>query len=131
MRIEGVGLKHHCDVPLLRLQGGYILVSDQNASGGGCFQPGNHSERGALAAPGRPDQHHEFPVGDLQIQSLRRDMAVRVRLPYALESDGGHGYPFTAPAVRPCTIRRWKASTRRVTGAVATTAAARICPHGT
>ena len=40
-------------------------------------------------------------------------------------------YPFTAPAVSPCTIRRWKMSTIAATGTVATTAAARISPHGT
>ena len=35
-------------------------------------------------------------------------------------------YPLTAPAVRPATIRRWKISTRAISGTVTTTAAALI-----
>src|SRR5262249_61403714 len=40
-------------------------------------------------------------------------------------------HPFTAPAVSPPMMRRWKASTSKATGAVASTAPARTCPHGT
>ena len=36
-------------------------------------------------------------------------------------------YPFTAPAVSPATIRRWKISTMMTIGMVTTTAAAAIC----
>ena len=32
----------------------------------------------------------------------------------------GRGYPFTAPAVRPATIRCWKMSTRTISGMVTT-----------
>ena len=37
-------------------------------------------------------------------------------------------YPFTAPAVRPATMRRWKTSTKMTSGSVITTAAALISP---
>src|SRR5919112_306770 len=39
-------------------------------------------------------------------------------------------HPFTAPEVRPETIRRWKNSTNRMIGIVMTTAAAEIAPVG-
>src|SRR5436305_9643878 len=39
-------------------------------------------------------------------------------------------YPFTAPAVRPATIRRWKNRTMMMMGTVTTTAAAAIEPVG-
>ena len=39
-------------------------------------------------------------------------------------------YPFTAPAVRPETIRRWNRSTIITSGIVTMTAAAAICPQG-
>src|ERR1700722_6573986 len=40
------------------------------------------------------------------------------------------GSPLTAPAVSPATIRRWKRSTRIITGTVTTTAAAAMSPIG-
>ena len=81
--------------------------------------------------PDGPDQHHELAVGDLDVEPARGHVAVGVDLLDAVEPDRCHGYPFTAPAVRPCTIRRWNASTSSATGAVATIAAARIWPQGT
>src|SRR5207248_4570516 len=39
-------------------------------------------------------------------------------------------YPFTAPAVRPATMRRWKNRTMMMMGTVTTTAAAAIEPVG-
>ena len=71
------------------------------------LQPGDHAERGALAAPRRPHQHHELAVGDLDVEPPGGDVAVGIGLLDALEPHRCHGYPFTAPAVRPWTIRRW------------------------
>src|SRR5204863_10161752 len=39
-------------------------------------------------------------------------------------------YPFTAPAVRPATIRRWKIITKMMIGTVMITAAAAMLPVG-
>src|SRR5262249_50031319 len=39
-------------------------------------------------------------------------------------------HPFTAPEVRPATIRRWKNNTKMIIGTVITTAAAEIDPVG-
>gem|GEM_PF-3070281 len=39
-------------------------------------------------------------------------------------------YPFTAPAVKPSTMLRWKNSTRIMSGTVTTTLAAMIPAHG-
>ena len=83
------------------------------------------------APPGVKAPPLSFAVVDLEIEPLSRDMPIGIGLLHAFESNRCHGYPFTAPAVSPCTIRRWNARTSRVTGAVATTAAARICPQGT
>ncbi len=46
-------------------------VADADGAGRGGFETGDHAQRRRLAAAGRPDQHHEFPVRDLQIE--RRD----------------------------------------------------------
>src|SRR5215211_2417038 len=45
-------------------------------------------------------------------------------------SDIAVSHPFTAPAVRPATIRRWKIRTMITMGIVTTTAAAEIAPMG-
>src|SRR5437762_4043458 len=42
-----------------------------------------------------------------------------------------HFYPFTAPAVRPATIRRWKTKTSTISGILAMMPAAMISPNGT
>src|SRR5215211_8024258 len=41
-----------------------------------------------------------------------------------------HRYPFTAPAVSPATMRRWKNSTKMMIGMVTITAAAAMFPVG-
>ena len=58
------------------------------------------------------------------------DVAAREHRAQLLEGNRGH-QPFTAPAVSPATIRRCATRTITATGTVATTAPARISPHGT
>ena len=91
-----------------------------DAAAGRRLETGDDPERGALSAARRTDEHHELAVGDLKIEIAGRDMSVGIGLPDSFESHGCHGYPFTAPAVSPWTIRRWNASTSSATGAVAT-----------
>ena len=129
--IERVALKHHRDVALLRRQPGHVELADQHPACGGGLQPGDHPERGALAASRGSHQDHELAVGDFDVESPRGHVPVGIGLLHTHQSHRCHGYPFTAPAVSPWTIRRWKARTSTATGAVATIAAARICPQGT
>jgi hypothetical protein len=91
MGIQRVALEDHRNIPFLRRKRGDILVSNQDAPDRRGLQPGNHAERGALAAAGRAHQNHEFSVGDLQVQPLRGDVAVRVGLSHSFQPHGSHG----------------------------------------
>src|SRR5262249_52694012 len=80
-------------------------------------------------APRRSDQDHELAVRDVQADVVHRRLTVAVALDDPPERDRGH-QPFTAPAVSPATIRRWKSSTRTTTGIVTTTEAAAMAVTG-
>src|SRR5690606_11393618 len=107
------------------------------------FQPGDHPQRCRLAAAGRADQDHELVIADFEVQILDRLETVAVAFGDSVEDYLGHGfgvsfnleyrgrrYPFTAPAVRPATIRRWKNRTKITIGTVPSDAAAAIEPVG-
>ena len=69
MRIERVVLEHHGDVPLERRQIVDPPPTDQDVAGARILQPGDEIERRRLAAAGRPEQGHELPVADLQVDA--------------------------------------------------------------
>jgi hypothetical protein len=88
--IQSVCLENHRDIPVLRLQGGDITVSDHDAPAGGRLQSRDHPERSALAAAGWTHQHHELAVTNLEVESFRGDMTVGIRLGYSLETNRSH-----------------------------------------
>src|SRR5204863_9938861 len=60
-------------------------------------------------------------------------IAVGKPLAHSVEDDLSHlapPYPFTAPAVSPATMRRWKNRTKMMIGTVTITAAAAMLPVG-
>src|SRR4029077_3766226 len=131
MGVERIALKHHRDVAVLRRKRRDVPTIDQDVAGGWGLQSGDQPEQSALATARWTDQHHELAVGNREVDRADGDVAVRIYLAHRFDRHARHGYPFTAPAVSPCTIRRCRAKTMSATGALATTAAARICPHGT
>ncbi|AUS51996.1 hypothetical protein CAB90_03163 [Mycobacterium tuberculosis] len=46
----------------------HIHVADADAPALNGFQPGQHAQRGGLAATGRTDQNQKLPVGDVEVQ---------------------------------------------------------------
>ena len=68
VRVERVRLEHHGDVPILGGHVGDVAVADVDRAVVDRFQPGQHPQRGRLAAPGRPDQHEELAVVDQQVE---------------------------------------------------------------
>ena len=81
-----------------------------------------------------PDGFEAVKDMDLERHVPHGLVAVRVALRDVIQLDLGHRsvllYPFTAPAVSPATIRRWKISTMMMIGIVTTTAAAAMAPVG-
>ena len=89
MRIERVVLEHHRDVALARRHVVHHLVVDGDFASGHRFEPGDHAENRALAAAGRPDQHDELAVGDLEVDAVD-DLKVAVLLDQVLDDDVRH-----------------------------------------
>ena len=88
--VQGVGLEHHGDVPVLRLQTGDVVSADEQVAVGDRFEPGDHPQGGRLAAAGRPDEHQELAVVHLEIQVVHGVEAVLVDLVDLVERDRCH-----------------------------------------
>jgi hypothetical protein len=66
VRVERVVLEDHRDVAILRRQVGDLALADVDAAVGDLFEAGDHAQQGRLAAAGRPDEHHELAIADLE-----------------------------------------------------------------
>jgi hypothetical protein len=52
---------------------GDVLVVDQHLAGVGLFEPGEHTQRGGLAAAGGAEQGEEFAGPDGEIEAVERE----------------------------------------------------------
>ncbi len=59
---NGVGLKDHGDVPLVRGHVVHPLVPEEDVSRGGVLETGQHPQKGGLAATGGAQEGDEFAV---------------------------------------------------------------------
>ena len=80
VRIERVALEDHRDVAVLRRQVVDDLVADPDLAVADLLEPGQHAQRGRLAAAGRADEHHQLAVPDLEVEVVHRLRAVGVDL---------------------------------------------------
>jgi hypothetical protein len=90
VRVERVVLEDHRDVAVLRRQPVDDAVGDADLAAGDVLEPGDHPQRGRLAAAGRADQDDELAVGDLEVQVGDSLRPVRVDLRDLFESDLCH-----------------------------------------
>src|SRR3954468_20141480 len=108
VRIKGIGLEHHGDIPVLGRQLVYDLPADADVSAGDSLQPCYHAQECGLAASRWTDQDHELSVLNRQV-NIVKDGYGPVRLSDTLNIDRSHDatlQPLTAPAVRPWTRYR-------------------------
>ena len=70
MRIQGVVLENHGDIPVLGLQVIDDLTIDFQRAFGDVLQAGDHPQSGGLAAAGRSDKDHKFLVFDFQVEVM-------------------------------------------------------------
>ena len=101
VRIEGVVLEDHGDVPL---RGGDVVddsSADLDRSVRDRFEAGGHSQCGCLAAAGRADEHNEFTVADRQIQLVDGTDAAREVFRYTTEIDARHLSPLPRKVIIP------------------------------
>ena len=105
--VERIGLEHHRDVAVLGCAFVDAFAGDAQFTGRDVLQTGNHVEGRGLSASGRSDEDDELAVGDGDVHFAHRGCAVGEELGDFVENDFGHdGYPFTAPDVKPATMRR-------------------------
>ena len=67
------------------------LLADPQLAVGDLLEPGDHPQRGRLAAAGRPDEDDELAVLDLEAEVGDRARTVRIGLADVREGDGCHG----------------------------------------
>ena len=70
VRIERVVLEDHRDVPILRRRVGDVSVADVDRAGVDLLEAGEHPEGSRLAGAGRPDEHHELTVRDVELERV-------------------------------------------------------------
>ncbi len=71
MRIQRVGLEHHCQTAFGGGHMGGVLLVDADLPARGIFEPCNQAQQGGFAAARGADEDGEFAVFDGQVQ--RRD----------------------------------------------------------
>ena len=89
MRIERIGLEHHRQAALGRRHVHHIVAVDQDLPAGDVLKSGDQAQQRGLAAAGRPDEHHEGAVLDIQIGILD-DVDRPERFADSLERDLAH-----------------------------------------
>ena len=73
MRIERVALEDHRDVAVFGRDVVDDPLADPQRAGGDLFQAGDHPQARGLAAAGRPDEHHELRVSDVEVEVVDGD----------------------------------------------------------
>ena len=85
MRVEGVVLEDHGDVPILGREVVYDLAVEANRSRRHVLETGDHSERRRLAAPRRADEDDELALVDEEVERTHGLHAVFEDLGHLLE----------------------------------------------
>ncbi len=70
VREEAVRLEHHPGVATVGRHPGDVLAVDQHLAGVGVFEPGEHPQRGGLAAAGGAQQGEEFTRPDGEVEAV-------------------------------------------------------------
>ena len=90
VRVERVVLKDHRDVAVLGRQIVDSSIADAHEPSADLLQPGDHPERGRLAASRGSDQDDELPVGDFEIEPIDGERSVTVDLGDTVKDDASH-----------------------------------------
>ncbi len=90
VRVQGVVLENHRDVPLARRQVRNVAVADEDAAGGDLLEPRQHPHERRLAAPRGTDKNHELAALDRQADVVHGGHVARKGLADAFEDDLAH-----------------------------------------
>ena len=100
VRVQRVVLEHHRDVAVLGRPVVHDLVADAQLAVGDVLEPGDHPQRGRLAAARRADEDDELAVLDLEAHVLDGLEAVGVALGESVQRDLGHCALLLIPSPR-------------------------------
>ena len=73
VRVQRVVLEYHAHAAQLGREVGHVVVTEEDATRGGLFQPADQVQRRALAAPAGAEKAHQLAVGDLEREVVDRD----------------------------------------------------------
>ncbi len=76
MRVQGVVLEDHCDIAVLGLHGGDILIADEDAALVDLFEAGKHAQGRGLTTARRTNQNQELAILDVKVQIIHRGLVV-------------------------------------------------------
>ena len=76
VRVQGVVLENHRNVPVLGRDVVHQLAVDVKLALGDLLETRDHSQRRGLAAAGGADQNDELLIGDVKAELLHRDNAL-------------------------------------------------------
>jgi len=85
VRVEGVVLEDHRDVAVFRRAVVHLLAADLQLAFGDVLEPGDHPQRGRLAAARGADEDHELAVADLEVHLFDGFLAVGEDLGHSFE----------------------------------------------
>ena len=85
-------LEDEGDVARRRRQRRDVRAADGDRAGVGLLEPGDQPQRRGLAGAGRPEQHDELAVGDVEVEAVDRLMVAEA-LGDAFEDDVSHARP--------------------------------------
>ena len=106
VRVQRVALEDHRDVAVARREVGHVAAADRDRARGHLLEAGEHPQERALAAPRRPDEHHELAVLDAEGDVVDGDHASGVFLGQRFDRDLCHALSLvqTAAGTSPATM---------------------------
>jgi hypothetical protein len=91
MRVQGIGLEDHGHAPILGRDIRHVPAADPEGAAGLGFQPGNDTQQGGFAAPGRAEKRNEFTVPDVEVDALQ-DINRPKRFANVVHGNGSHAF---------------------------------------
>src|SRR4029077_13756654 len=80
VRIEGIALKDHGQVAVLRRPVCDFFIIQEDTAACGCLKSGDDPQDGCLPTSRRADQNDQFAVADLEIDPSNRLLSIGVDL---------------------------------------------------
>ena len=90
VRVEGEPLREHGHVAVLGVYVVDLFAVDVQLARGDLFKPRDHAQDGRLAAAGRPDEHDELAVADVEAEIGDGGHAGRIYLAQPFERKSCH-----------------------------------------